>query len=68
MPATVSATILALACLDDAITNKSTLICVTLQKEAEASSTTDTVANVLRATFLCCKHITNVFTFIISCF
>jgi hypothetical protein len=67
MPATALATILALACLSDAITNKNTPTCVTLQKEAEASTVADAVADVLRTTFLCCKYISNVFTLMKSC-
>jgi hypothetical protein len=67
MPATASATVLAVACLDDAITNKNTPIWVTFQKEDEASTATGTVADVLRTTFLCCKHISNLFTLMKSC-
>ncbi len=52
MPATASATVLAVACLEDAITNRNNHISVTLQKEAEASTATDAVANVLRTTSL----------------
>ncbi len=57
MPATASVTVLAMACLDDAIKNRNNPICVTFQKEAEASTATDAVVDVLRTTFLCCKHI-----------
>ncbi len=67
MPATASATVLVAACLEDSITNRNNHISVTLQKVAEASTATDAVANVLRTTFLCCKHIFNVVTLEKSC-
>ncbi len=67
MHATASATVLAAACLGNAITNRNNHISVTLQKAAEASTATDAVANVLRTTFLCCKHISNVLTLMKSC-
>ncbi len=52
MQTILSATVLATACLGDAIKNRNNPICVTLQKEAEASTATDAVANVLRTTSL----------------